>query len=96
MTYASVYGNNNSVFQFKLPKDIIGSVAIVANILTFNAPKTLSQFNVISSTFNTTMDVSKLQVDIKLQRIISYHLTNTFMPTVTLLIIAEVFYQFAL
>ena len=36
------------------------------------------------------MDGSRLQVDIKLRRMISYHLTNTYLPTITLLIIAEV------
>jgi hypothetical protein len=61
--------------------------------LTFNAPKTLLQFTVIENNFNTTLDGSRLQVDIKLQRIISYHLTNTYMPTITLLIIAEVTLQ---
>jgi hypothetical protein len=73
---------------------VIGNVTIVANYLIFNAPETLSQFNVISKDFNTTLDGSKLQVDIKLRRIISYHLTNTYMPTITLLIIAGVILQF--
>jgi hypothetical protein len=78
------------VFQLNLPDDLNGSVAIVANILIFDASKTLSQFNVIGTNFKTTMDGSRLQVDIKLRRMISYHLTNTYLPTVTLLIIAEV------
>ena len=73
---------------------MIGNVVIVANYLIFNAPETLSQFNVISKDFNTTLDGSKLQVDIKLHRIISYHLTNTYMPTITLLIIAGVILLF--
>ena len=40
------------------------------------------------------MNGSRLHVDIKLKRIISYHLTNTYLPTITLLIIAEVTLQF--
>jgi len=63
---------------------------MVAKALVFNASRALSQFNVIGTDFNTTMDGSRIHVDIKLRRIISYHLTNTFLPTITLLIIAEV------
>jgi hypothetical protein len=74
---------------------MIDSVVIVANSLTFNAPETLSQFNVIKKDFHATMNGSRIQVDIKLRRIISYHLTNTYMPTITLLIIAAVSLQFA-
>ena len=74
---------------------MIERVVIVANDLTFNALKTLSQFNVIDYNFNTTLDGSRLQVYIKLQRIISYHVTNTYMPTITLLIIAAVNFKFA-
>jgi hypothetical protein len=79
--------------QLILPKDLISSVVIVANALTFNASRDLSQFNVIGTDFHTTMDGSRINVDIKLRRIISYHLTNTFLPTITLLIIAEVIYN---
>ncbi len=74
---------------------MIDSVVIVANDLTFNALKTLSQFNVIGKDLNTTLDGSRIGVYIKLRRIISYHLTNTYMPTVTLLIIAAVNFKFA-
>jgi hypothetical protein len=73
---------------------MIDSVVIVANALTLNA-QTLSQFNVIKKDFYATMNGSRIQVDIKLRRIISYHLTNTYMPTITLLIIAAVSLQFA-
>jgi hypothetical protein len=66
------------------------SVAITSNALFYTGPETLSQFTVIGTHFNTTMDGSSTQVDIKLKRMISYHLTNTYLPTVTLLIIAEV------
>jgi hypothetical protein len=80
-------------FQLSLPDDLMGSVVIVANALIFKASRKLSQFNVIGTDFNTTMDGSRISVDIKLRRIISYHLTNTFLPTITLLIIAEVIYN---
>ena len=87
-SYLNVFG-----FQLSLPDDLIGSVVIVANALIFKASRKLSQFNVIATDFNTTMDGSRISVDIKLRRIISYHLTNTFLPTITLLIIAEVIHN---
>ncbi len=77
-----------------LPGDLTGSIALLPNFLTFNGSKTLSQFNIIDTTFNLKMDDSRLHVDIKLKRIISYHLTNTYLPTITLLIIAEMTLQF--
>jgi len=48
----------------------------------------------MDTTFNLNQDESRLHVDIKLKRIISYHLTNTFLPTITLLIITEITLQF--
>ena len=76
------------------PSDLIGSIVLLADTLIFNGSKTLSQFNIIKTAFNLNTDNSRLHVDIKLKRIISYHLTNTYLPTITLLIIAEVTLQF--
>jgi hypothetical protein len=77
-----------------LPNNLIKSVALLPDSLTFNGSRTLSQFMVMDTTFNLNLDDSRLHVDIKLKRIISYHLTNTFLPTITLLIIVEVTLQF--
>ena len=77
-----------------LSGDLTGSIALLPDNLIFNGSKTLSQFNIIKTTFNLNTDDSRLHVDIKLKRIISYHLTNTYLPTITLLIIAEVTLQF--
>jgi hypothetical protein len=82
------------IFQVMLPNNLIKSVALLADSLTFNGSRTLSQFMVMETTFNLNLDDSRLHVDIKLKRIISYHLTNTFLPTITLLIIVEVTLQF--
>ena len=60
----------------------------------FNASKTLLQFNVIDWRFKQLEDGARLHLDIKLRRIVSYHLTNTYMPTMTLLIISIVTLQF--
>jgi len=48
----------------------------------------------MDTAFSLSLNGSRLHVDIKLKRIISYHLTNTYLPTITLLIIAEVTLQF--
>jgi hypothetical protein len=64
-------------FQLMLPGDLTGSIALLPDNLIFNGSKTLSQFNIIKTTFNLNTDDSRLHVDIKLKRIISYHLTNT-------------------
>ena len=50
----------------------------------------LTQFNVISHSFITQNDSSRVSVEIVLQRIFSYHLTNTFIPTSSLLLLVEV------
>jgi hypothetical protein len=73
---------------------LIGSIALLPDNLSYTGPKTLSQFNVLDTTFKTKENDSILHVDIKLKRIISYHLTNTYLPTITLLIITEITLQF--
>ena len=81
-------------FQLMLPSDLNGSIALLPDTLIFDGSRTLSQFNIMDTTFNFNLDDSRLHVDIKLKRIISYHLTNTYLPTITLLIIAEITLQF--
>jgi hypothetical protein len=77
-----------------LPADLIQIVAINPDTLIYNGSKTLSQFIVTNNKFSQSYDGSILSVDIKLSRRISYHLTNTYLPTMTLLIIAEVTLMF--
>jgi hypothetical protein len=77
-----------------VPGDLIGSIALLPDNLTFRGSRTLSQFNILDTNFNLNKDDSRLHVDIKLKRIISYHLTNTYLPTITLLIITEITLQF--
>jgi len=77
-----------------LPADLIQIVAINPDTLIYNGSKTLSQFIVTDTKFSQSYDGSILSVDMKLCRRISYHLTNTYLPTMTLLIIAEVTLMF--
>ena len=50
----------------------------------------LTQFYIVSCQTNNSGNGSEINIEIKLKRIFSYHLTNTYMPTITLLIIAEI------
>ena len=77
-----------------LPADLKQIIAINPDTLIYNGSKTLSQFIVTDTKFSQSYDGSILSVDIKLSRRISYHLTNTYLPTMTLLIIAEVTLMF--
>ena len=57
--------------------------------LKFSNEVELPQFNVINSQILTEINSSVAVVEIKLKRIFSYHITNTYMPTSTLLILAQ-------
>ena len=57
--------------------------------LKFSNEVELPQFNVINSHILTEINSSVAVVEIKLKRIFSYHITNTYMPTSTLLILAQ-------
>jgi hypothetical protein len=46
---------------------LIGSVALLPDILTFNGSKTLSQFDIMGTTFIPNMDGSRLHADIKIK-----------------------------
>jgi hypothetical protein len=58
--------------------------------LNFIGSKELVQFNVLDYTMTATEDASRIFIKTKFKRIFIYHLTNTYMPTTTLLIIALV------
>lgn len=72
------------------PVDLRKIPFLVPDKLSFNGSQALSQFNILSYSFNPNEKSSRLSVEIVLQRIFSYHLTNTFIPTTSLLVIVEV------
>jgi hypothetical protein len=82
------------LFQLLLPDELIKIVELYPDSIIYNGSKTLTQFIVTDSKFSQSFDGSILSVDIKLSRRIAYHLTNTYLPTITLLIIAEVTLMF--
>jgi len=72
------------------PLDLNQSIYLATDQLYFQGQKTLSQFNVISQSFYSTGNNSSVRVKIVLQRIFSYHLTNTYIPTASLMMLVEV------
>jgi hypothetical protein len=72
-------------FQINLGLDVLNSIILKPEKLNFPASKKLTQFNVIDASFVTQSDGSTA-VEIVLKRIVMYHLTNTFMPTSSLLV----------
>jgi hypothetical protein len=58
--------------------------------LSFTGTKSLTQFTVKSYNFKVFDNRSRVHVEIYLQRIFYYHLTNTYIPTICLLFIAEI------
>jgi hypothetical protein len=72
------------------PVDLRKIPFLVPHKLSFNGSQKLSQFKILSYLFNPNEKSSRVRVEIVLQRIFSYHLTNTFIPTTTLLVIIEV------
>jgi len=50
----------------------------------------LNQFSVLDSCQHGIGSSSKVIIEMRLQRLFSYHLTNTFMPTASLLALSEI------
>jgi hypothetical protein len=69
-----------------MPEELKNNISKIADVLT--------QFKIINCSTVSLKNGSKVHVDIKLKRIFQYHLTNTYMPTITLLIIAEITLHF--
>jgi hypothetical protein len=46
---------------------LIGSVALLPDMLTFNGSKTLAQFDIMGTTFIPNFDGSRLHADIKIK-----------------------------
>jgi hypothetical protein len=80
---------NNNLFQLTLPPSINDNVRLTPGQLIFEASRKLTQFNVIDFTFVQERNNSVIKLNLYLKRILSYHVTNTFIPTTSLLFIAE-------
>ncbi len=76
--------------QTILPDELKNSLVLVPGPLKYNISEVLTQFYLRECTITAMKNQSEVHVAINLKRIFSYHLTNTYMPTSTLLIIAEI------
>ncbi len=78
-----------------LPKDLNQTIQLIPKILEYREGfEGLNQFDVKRISIRDLDIKSRIRVDIKLKRIFSYHLTNTYLPTLTLLVIAEITLHF--
>jgi hypothetical protein len=77
-----------------LPDELKNSLVLVPGPLKYNISEVLTQFYLRECTITAMKNQSEVHVAINLKRIFSYHLTNTYMPTSTLLIIAEITLNF--
>jgi hypothetical protein len=74
----------------RLPLELKSNLVLIPGRLQYNSLKALAQFNLRDFTMKPFNNQSEIIVVLNLKRIFSYHLTNTYMPTSTLLIIAEI------
>ena len=77
------------MFQFKLHLDLKKSIRLEAKQLTINDSLTQSQFTIEESSFVSHNNNSMMLVNFHFKRIFSYHLTNTYLPTISLLVISQ-------
>jgi hypothetical protein len=70
--------------------ELKNSLVLIPGYLQYNISEVLAQFYLRNCTIEAMKNQSEIKVSIYLKRIFSYHLTNTYMPTTTLLIIAEI------
>ena len=72
----------SNLFQLITPLHEEHKVQLVPSDLEFEGLSTLPQFTVKSITIAEQKSYSRVDVLILLDRIFSYHLTNTFIPTI--------------
>ena len=78
------------LLQLKVPEGLEKSIYLNATKLTLSlSGKILTQFKVLDYQMYTNADDSRFHVRILLQRLYLYHLTTTYLPTLTLLILVE-------
>ena len=78
----ALYFENFQIFQLASPHVLKSNMSISPGDLVNQAPNILPQFRVNSVAFVKQFDQSDLSVEIKMRRIIWYHVTNTFIPTI--------------
>ena len=75
--------------QLTLPVELENSLVLIPGLLVYNNSEVLTQFYLRECTLKALKKETEIHVAVHLKRIVSHHVTNTYMPTSTLLIIAE-------
>ena len=76
--------------QLQVPDGLENSIYLIAANLTLSlSGKILTQFKVLNYVMYTDNDDTRFHIQIHLQRLYLYHMTNTYLPTLTLLILVE-------
>jgi hypothetical protein len=70
-----------------VPLNLVRFVQLVPVSMDINQGIELMQFDVVSHKFDQTMNNSQLQAHITFQRKLMYQMTNTYLPTISLLMI---------
>ena len=76
-------------FQISAPLDLLQYVQLVPGPLVMKTDLPLLQFVVSNSTFTAKNNGTMAEVTFTFQRKIMYHLANTYLPTISLLVIVE-------
>ena len=69
------------LFQLSSPYMLKSNISLSPGEIANKASNILPQYRVQSVAFVKQTDLSNLSVEIKMRRIIWYHVTNTFIPT---------------
>jgi hypothetical protein len=73
----------------ELPEDLINFVKIIPGNISYLGSKTLTQFKVIGHNLKLAESESEMEkrliIELVLQRMYLYHMTNTYLPTTCLL-----------
>ena len=72
-----------------MPHYLEKSIQLVPESLILATKKSLTQFNLANNFFYQIENFTAIKAEFRFQRIISYHLTNTYIPTASLLVISE-------
>ncbi len=76
-------------FQVSVPSNLLQYVQLEPTYMNVNTNIKLMQFDIKNYKFLAFNNSSIVRADIKFLRKIVYHLTNTYLPTISLLIICE-------
>ena len=74
------------LFKLDVPLDLQQFTTLVPGEITYEGTKLLTQFYVYDYRMTTANRNNTLKVELLLQRIFLYHLTNTYLPTISLMV----------